>query len=459
MALPVVFGLSLSACGPKKEETHAEAQGLECVGDWLASFIGAIPLPGFSILGKVGKATATTVTGVLKDSGKTAAQGLCGAAATFSDQQMQQMKQALKDAFNEQNHRDATALMNKIEIKFNEHVADEDRYTDYTMSHLQTIVDDSNDWITKYDQSGTRIHNVEDLVIVGGYTLKAYQQIIREVALEAAKTQSAGDADKVRKHAANLANKAKWLREKLDYVSNNETMGVAKSFWKNNAESQTKKYFAGPIANAHCYESTDGNPYDASGGESGRLRKPRFINAINGAKDLSSLSDYARKNGTICCMDGICNSNDDERIESSIASYLDVTNKQVKKVMFYDKPGIMNFFNQTLPLFVDVGAKLQEADDATIFALAAATGSPEVVSQDSGTVNPAAIPACKTAGYGDAFQCGNGQTCKKDSPTFEESSICTVNSGSDTGACDYSKASENNGWGYNPTTKESCKPL
>ncbi len=456
--LLLVMSMTLASCAPKKEE--AQVKGLECVGDWLASFIGAIPLPGFSVLGKVGKVTADAVGGALKDAGKEQAKSVCGTPATFSEQQMQQMKQALKEAFDEQNHKEAVALMNKIDIKLAEYVPDQDRFTAYTMSHLQSIADDSNDWLTKYDQSGSRIYNVEDFVIVSGYTLRAYQQIVREVALEASRTKSAGDAAKVRQYALNLANKAKSIREKLEYISNNETMGVAKSFWKNKGEQQSTKYFAGSGVRVHCYESATGNPYNASGGESGRLRKPRFINGINGTNTLNDLSNYASNHGTICCADGICNSNDDERIESSIATYLDVTNKQVKKVMFYNKPGIMNFFNETLPLFIDVGNKLQEADDASIFALGEASGAPQgggTVTQTSG--EGSSIPSCKTAGYGDEFTCGNNQKCKKDDPSLSEGSICVLNGSSgNTGDCDYSDADKNGGWGYNHKTGESCQP-
>jgi hypothetical protein len=125
--------------------------------------------------------------------------------------------------------------------------------------------------------------------------------------------------------------------------------------------------------------------------------------------------------------------------------------------VFQNKAGIVKFQNETLPLFVDVGTKLQNADDASIFALGAQTGSP-TLEQNTGTVQSSSYPTCSTAGYGDEFTCGNGQRCKKDSPSLEDSSICVVQASS-SGQCDYSKAGENQGWGYNHSTGESCKPI
>jgi hypothetical protein len=323
------------------------------------------------------------------------------------------------------------------------------------MSHLQSIADDSNEWITKYDQSPNKISNIEDFVIVGGFTLTAYQQIIREIALEASRTRSAGDAVKVRQYSVNLSKKALWFKEKMDEISQKDAGTVAKSFWKGEGKNQTKKYFAGAFSNAHCYESTNGNPYDARGKETGDQRKPRFISALTATNTLNDLSEYARNNGTICCMDRNCNSSDDERIESTIAAYLDATSKHLSQVLINRKPGVMAFYSQTLPLFIDVGNKLNEADDNAIFALGQSTGAPAVASTTSPSASQT-IPTCKTEGYGSEFTCGSDQKCKKDDPSLSDSSICVVGSKAD--GCDYSKAGENNGWGYNESTKQSCSP-
>ena len=409
--VPILTALSLSAC-KSRAKPASEVKSVACIGTWLGTFVGSIPLPGFSVLGGVAKATAEAVAGTLKSVGSDSLKGTCGSASQFSNEQMQQMKQAISDGFSEQNHMEAVALMNKIETKFEEFVPDQDRFTPYTVSSLQSVVDDANDWWSKYDQSGSRIYNVQDFVIVTGYIMKAYQHMIREVALEASQTRSAGDAQKVRIYAENLARKADHVHKELEEISNNDISEVAKTFWKSAGTSQTKTYYGREMENAHCYESKNGRPYVVGLDESTNKRVPRFLSGLGATKTLGELSSFASANGTICCMDS-SGCKDQYAVEPVIQKYLDEATKQVKQVMFYNNADLMKYYNEVLPLFITAAQRIKEAPDDAIFALAVGTA------QAKNTV---------------------------------------TSSRSSGGSCDYSNAAASNGWGYNNTTKESCPP-
>lgn len=414
-----------TACKPAPNTSDVE--NIACIGTWLTSFIDAIPLPGFAALSKVVNYTASSVAGALKNSAKSATPG-CGSPATFSDEQMKQMKQAIKEGFNEQNHMEATALMRKIETKFNEFVPDKERFTPYTITALQSIIDDANDWLSKYDQSGSKIYNVHDFVIVTGYTMQAYQHQIREVALEANNTRSSGDAQKVREYAKVLSDKAHWTRVNLEGMSNNDVKSVAKSFWKNNAEQQTKKYMARDMLHAHCYESADGNAYATlSSHESRETRRQNFLNMVRGTKTLQELSDVASKNGTVCCDDGQCQ---DLVIEKWIAEYIDVTAQQVKKVIFDNSAEISKYYGQTLPMFIDIAGKIRQADDAAIFSLASANGEVTAATPASTAQQKVATEAGNTCpngrGYGDVYTCGDKQCAKAHDRWNENPPECVV---------------------------------
>jgi hypothetical protein len=347
---------------------------------------------------------------------------------------MEQMKSAIKDGFNEQNHMEAKALMNKIDVKLRDFVEDEDRYTDYTMTGLQLILEDVLTWWSQYDQSGARIHNVTDFVLVTGLGLKAYQHQVRQVAIEAANNRTAGDANKVRKYAEILASKADHIRKELEEISTKDVEGVATGFWKNKGASQTKKFYGDGFA--HCYESASGDPYNDLDGvaEAGDLRTERYLQGMRATKTLKELSDYASKNGTVCCMDGYCG---DGNIEKRIKLYQTETAKQVKKVMFEQDAAMMQYYNETLPLFINTGKILQGATDADIFQLAANTepstsSKPAETNTNTNSGNAAnAKPTCKMnggKGFGDAFDCGSGLQCRKDDgEKYSDSSICVTN--------------------------------
>jgi hypothetical protein len=412
-------------------------QGVECIGSWLSSFIGAVPLPGFSALGAVAKTAATSIAGTLKTAGSSAAEGACGGAASFSNAQMKQMKQTITEGFNDQNHMDAVALMVKIEKKFSEFVPDQERFTPYTALILQSIIEDVNEWWSKYDQSGGRIYNVEDFIIVTGFGMKAYQHQIREVALEAAHTKSPGDAEKVRSFAENLSRNADHVQKELEEISNKDILGVAKSFWKDAGTRQTKKYFPFELQNSHCYESANGSSYLPYGNEVQSSRAPRFIEGMKKTKTLAELSDYARKNGTICCIDRQDCSNQDYAIEPIIKLYLEEAAKHVKQVMFDNNPDFMKYFSETLPLFINAAQKIKASADKDIFLLtmgktasaADSAGGGNKGGDSSGSSSANSCPDGDNGagkGYGAIIACGNDQCAMTDKTYATE---CTVSGG------------------------------
>ena len=405
------------SCRKKTVET-SNVKNIDCAASYLSDFVGGLPLPGFTLLGKIGSTIAGNVAGVLRGKVATQVKAPCGTPATFSDEQMQQMKQAIKEGFSEQNHMEAKALMNKIDTKLNEFVPDEERFSQYTLNNLQSIIDDVNDWWSKYDQSGTRIYNVQDFIIVTGLGLKSYQHQIREVALEANHTKSQGDAKKVRQYAQILSDKANHVRVELEEISNNDISAITKTFWKNEGKTQTTTYDALHVGNRHCYESVGGQSYNdyENPAEKGPKRTERFLSAIRSTKTLVELSDYVNKNGTVCCMDHLCAKND---IEDRLKIYMDETNKQVKTVMFYNDAAIMKYFNETLPLFIRVAGMIRDASDEDIYKLTENTEYKSDPQQGSNnTVSNSARVGCPDGdngpgkGFGSIYQCGD-QTCAK----------------------------------------------
>ena len=417
MVLSLVLSVSCSV-----EPEEAEVQDIGCVGNYLGQFIESIPLPGFSILGKIGGKIMTGVAGAFRGKATSSSKGLCGTPATFSETQMAQMKEAIKTGFSDQNHVEATALMNKIDVKLRDFVPDEERFTGYTMTNLQSIIDDVTTWWSKYDQSGTRIYNVHDFVIVTGFALKAYQQQVRQVALEANSTKSPGDAKKVRQYAGILSDKANHARVALEEISNKDIVGVTRTFWKNEGKSQTKKFFVG-YYNAHCYESTKGRPYNdmENLNEKGPARTERFLAGMRATKTLGELSNYVSENGTVCCMDNYCH---EGNIEKRIQLYMDETTKQVKQVMFYNDAAIMNYFNETLPLFIRTGQMIREASDSDIYSLSDNTQSS--VGDEAKSSGDDGYCPNGGRGYGDVFQCGSDKCAKTHDRWSENPPQCKV---------------------------------
>ena len=446
IALAVLMGMPLvNSCKfLAPAQSSVKDINISCVGSWLSAFIAAIPLPGFEELGAVASAGAKAIGGQLKGAGTSAANGLCSTAASFSGKQMEQMKQAIKDGFSDQNHLEAITLMNKVETKFSEFIPDQDRFTSYTITNLQSIIDDVNVWWSNYDQSGTRIYNVQDFVIVTGYTMKAYQHQVREVALEAAQTKSAGDAQKVRDYAGLLSDKADHVRKELDDIAANDVAAVAKTFWKNSGTKQTKTYYASELGNVHCYESAEGKPYVPGVNESTDQRVPRFLAGMRATTSLDDLSNYVRKNATICCSD-----NDKctgpTAIEPIIAQYIDETAKQVKVVMFDNNADIMKYHDETLPIFINASQTIKAASDNDIFTLAVgsvSTSEGGATSQgstgDSGGSGSSG-GGCPDGdngagkGFGSIYQCGANQ-CAKSDKSYATECVIGGGSSSDTGS-------------------------
>jgi len=264
--------------------------------------------------------------------------------------------------------------------------------------------------------------------------MKAYQHQIREVALEAAHTKSPGDAEKVRSFAENLSRNADHVHKELEAISNNDILDVAKSFWKDAGTKQTKKYFASELQNSHCYESANGRSYLPYGNEVQSSRAPRFIEGMKRTKTLDELSDYARKNGTICCIDSQDCSDQHFAIEPIIKLYIEEAAQQVKQVMFYNNPDFMKYFGETLPLFINAAQKIKASANNDIFLLTVGTTASAADSAGGGnkggdTARSSSANSCPDGdngagkGYGAIFACGNDQCAKTDKTYATE---CTV---------------------------------
>jgi len=435
--LALAAALSLSSCKVIKQGPQGSSvENLACIGTWLTGFIDAIPLPGFSLIGhSLGRGAAKATAGSLKSSGKQSASGLCGSAASFSDQEIRQMRKAIAEGFDEQNHKDALALESDIETKLAEFVPDQDRFTQYTMNKLDDMINAVNKWWSTYDQSTGRVYHVNDFVIVTGYGLKSYQHQVREVALEAASTKSPGDAIKVRGYARNLSDKADHARKEFDEISTVDVAAAAKSFWKDGGSKIKKSYSPSGMTFVFCAMSNQGKPFntdmpdDSEVKEIASARLPRFLAGMRATKTFADLSDYVQKNGSFCCSGGTsCNSVAD-KVEPAIATAIDETAKHLKEVMFTNNADLMKYYNDTLPTIIAAAGMIRDADDATVFSLAA--DSPSTGQQDpkspvtapSPTPSSDASGAGKTCpdgdngpgkGYGDAFQCGDKKCAKTD---------------------------------------------
>ena len=84
ISLVIALVIPLTSCKNSRNQEQssiASAPGVECVGQWLGSFIEAIPLPGFAVLGEVfggvGKAAAQGAAGALKSTGAGQAKTCC----------------------------------------------------------------------------------------------------------------------------------------------------------------------------------------------------------------------------------------------------------------------------------------------------------------------------------------------------------------------------------------------
>ena len=434
--LVVATALLASSCKMSSQPKGSNVENLGCIGTWLAGFIDAIPLPGFSLIGhSLGRGAAKATAGSLKSSGKESASGLCGNAAAFSDQQLQQMKKAIAEGFDEQNHKDALALENDIETKLAEFVPDQDRFTQYTMNKLDDMINAVNKWWSNYDQSTGRVYHINDFVIVTGYGLKAYQHQVREVALEAASTKSPGDAIKVRGYARNLSDKADHARKEFDEMSTVDVAAVAKSFWKDGGSKVAKSYSPRGMTFVFCAMSNQGKafntdlPDDSEVNEIGSARLPRFLEGMRATKTFADLSVYVQKNGSFCCSGGTsCNSAAD-KVEPAIATAIDETTKHLKEVMFTNNPDLMMYYNDTLPTIIAAAGMIRDADDATVFSLAAGSASTGQQDPASPVTAPSPTPASDASGagktcpdgdngpgkgYGDTFQCGDKKCAKTD---------------------------------------------
>jgi hypothetical protein len=177
---------------------------------------------------------------------------------------------------------------------------------------------------------------------------------------------------------------------------------------------------------AHCYESAAGQPYNGfTQNESEGQRTQNFLNGMRSTNTLAELSNFVRANGTVCCMDGNCGN---LNIEKRLQVYKEETAKQVKKVMFFNNPGIMKYFDETLPLFIRVAQMLKDAPDDVIFQLA----ENKVYSGESfnsGAVSGGTCPDGSNGqgkGYGSIYTCGTNQCAKSDQNGVNE---CIVSHG------------------------------
>jgi len=434
--LVAAVALLASSCKLSSQPKGSSVENVACIGSWLAGFIDAIPLPGFSLIGhSLGQGAAKAATGSLKSTGKESASGLCGSAASFSDQQMQQMKKAIAEGFDEQNHKDAFALENDIGTKLAEFQPDQDRFTQYTMNKLDDMINAVNKWWSTYDQSTGRVYHVNDFVIVTGYGLQAYQHQVREVALEAAATKSPGDAMKVRGYARNLSDKADHARKEFEEISNVDVAAAAKSFWKDGGKKIEKSYSSRGMTFVFCALSNQGKPFntdmadDSEVSELATARLPRFLDGMRATKTFADLSDYVQKNGSFCCSGGTsCNAAAD-KVEPAIATAIDETAKHLKEVMFTNNADLMKYYNDTLPTIIAAAGMIRDADDATVFSLAADSASTGQQVPTSPVIAPSSPPRSDASGavntcpdgdngprkgYGDAFQCGDKKCAKTD---------------------------------------------
>ena len=436
-AMVVVTSIpSLTSCKfLSQADAGSEVKDMACVGTWLGGFLNAIPLPGFDVLGhSFTQAAALIVAGTLKDITKNTAYSACGSASNFSNEQMKQMKQAIAQGFDDQNHKDAVALEDNIETKLAEFVPDQERFTQYTMNKLDDMINAVNTWWSNYDQSKGRVYNINDFIIVTGFGLQAYQHQVREVALEAAYTKSPGDATKVRAYAAILSDKASHVRTEIDDISNKDVVAVATSFWKDDGTKVEKSYDVGLLTYNFCILSKQGRPFGTDNAlqEQASHRLPRFLEGMRATKTLADLSDYVQKSGSFCCAGGTSCDRDADKVEPAIKTAIAETSKHVKDVLFTNNPDIMKYFNTTLPTIIAAGRRIRDADDATVFSLASNTGpSTGLQDRSSPVTAPAATPqpnasgggsgiACPDGdngprkGFGGIYQCGSKQCAKTD---------------------------------------------
>ena len=432
----------------KKDKPTSSVKGADCAFGWLGAFLDAIPLPGFSLLGKATKITATAATSALKSTGVAEVKGQCGGPAAFSSLQMDQMKGAVKEGFDNQNHLQAKILMNNLDSRFGDFIPDKDKFNQFTMNTLASILEDTTKWWSAYDESGVRLYNVNDFVIVTALAMKAYQHQIREVALAAAENKNASAAQLVRDYSELLSKKADHARKELDEISNADIVGVAKSFWENNGDTQSKTSWN------HCYKSNGGGAYteeDAPG------RDQYFYDRIGGTKTLAELKDFVTNHGTVCCMDGTCSANSPAAIEPRIKKYIEVTIPHVKRVVFLENAGIMKYFNETLPLFITAANNIKAAPDDVIFALAsgdapADNGGESTPGGDGSVSGGGSNGGCPDGdngagkGFGTIYACGSNQCAKSDKGCTQEciigggssdsgSSVETVSGGDSGGGC------------------------
>jgi hypothetical protein len=437
------MGSSSISCSKAKGSHLAASPG--CIGEWLGAFVGAIPLPGFSVLGKVAEAAATTVTGVLKDAGKDAIKGTCDSASSFSEQQMQQMRQAITEAFDEQNHKAAVAAMDKLGLEVDQFNPDVDEFKSYSMNPLQTMINEYLGWYSTYDNSPSRIYNIKDYIIVSGYAMYAYQHQVREVALEAASKSTAptkSDAEQVRNYAKTARDEANRAIHEIDTVLNNDAENTAKSFWQDGGLKVNKIYSWGDATYYFCTLSKKGHGYNNIY-EPGPQRLASFIDRVHNTTTFQELSDLVQNDGSFCCTGGDSCNQAEEKVEGLMASAIAEVTKQVRVVMYNNEVDIVKFHDETLPTVAKAAQAIIDADDNTIFSLAGNASSGASSSNESaqggdgnskqgdasnGGDSAAANgkPYCKTAGYGDAFDCGSGLTCKKDDQSLSDASICVL---------------------------------
>ncbi|MCX6128690.1 MAG: hypothetical protein NTX25_06445 [Proteobacteria bacterium] len=409
----VVATLS-SSCRPKSETSEVKGSAIECMAvNALSGFVGSIPIPGFSFLSKVPQMVASAVAGSLKSEAQGRAAGLGGcndtAPSDISEKSLGQIREIVRDSFNEQNHNEAKATLATIDTSWRRFVPDIETPHDYTMNNLEDMVRAADGWWARYDLSGQRIFNVNDFILVTGVEMKALQEQVRSVALGAAKTGGAEEIQRVRSYASNLSRSANHARQELLDIAEKDIYGMARAMYNMNQVDDGPMVYDGAAFYAHanvCYFSKNRQAIDPS--------KPK---AAHETHSINELSAWLGMYGQVCCSrgrDGTCK-NSDGKIEVLIEKRIDALAQQIQRVMFSENAAIQEYAKNTLPTLISAADKIASAPNDAVIALAG-QGSIRLVNNSTASNGSFCPDGSNGAGkgFGSIYTCGDKQCAKSD---------------------------------------------
>ena len=449
-----LIGLTIMSLVPscRNEAPSESSVKAFCLERFLGNFLGGIPIPGFTLLSTAANFTLNAVAGGLKSGIAGEVSGGCAESpSTFSEQQMVQMRSAVKEGFDEQNHKDAVVLQDQIYDLFRTFVADTDQFNDFTMTKLNTVTTSTSEWWAKYDHSGTKIYHMTDFIIVSAMAMKAYQYQIYEVALNASERKTKGAADQVRSYADILATKATHAREEFEGMNQRDTVGFAKTMYLDKAEkvysfshdgkrgscyrvadlSSLPKLLQGKDYLAYTTGKIDGNDIPV---DSPLVLQQAFFKDLEQRTTIAGIKELLAALGQVCCYDKEC-FDPALKPESRINTYIEKIAHQLRRAMFDNDPDLQKYYSEQLPMFIDVANKIKSAPDDVIYVLAAGNGPGGEMNQTTETKAAGGSaangkPYCKNnngAGFGAEFDCGSGLLCKKDDGVnYSGESICVT---------------------------------